>query len=64
MTGDLLAREAMTLRPDLKILFASGFAEASMQNGGRSRLIDGHNLLSKPYRKQDLARRIRESLLG
>jgi signal transduction histidine kinase len=62
MTGDLLAREAKRLRPDLKVLFASGFAEASVQNGSRSPDIDGHNLLSKPYRKPDLARRILETL--
>jgi CheY-like chemotaxis protein len=62
MTGDLLAREAKRLRPELKVLFASGFAEASVQNGSRSPEIDGRNLLSKPYRKPDLARRILETL--
>jgi len=62
MTGDQLAREAGRLRPGLKILFTSGFAEASMQNGSRARDLGGHNLLSKPYRKVDLARRIHETL--
>lgn len=62
MTGDLLAREARRLRPDLRVLFASGFAEASVQNGSRSPDIDGRNLLCKPYRKPDLARRILETL--
>jgi signal transduction histidine kinase/CheY-like chemotaxis protein len=62
MTGDLLAREARRLRPNLRVLFASGFAEASVQNGSRSPEIDGRNLLSKPYRKPDLARRLRETL--
>ena len=64
MNGDLLAREARRLRPGLKVLFASGFAEASIQNGARSPDIDKCNLLSKPYRKQDLARRVRETLRG
>ncbi len=62
MTGDQLARAATNrLRPDLKILFTSGFAEASMQNGS-PRDLGGHKLLSKPYRKVDLARRIHETL--
>jgi len=64
MTGDQLAREASRLRPGLKILFTSGFAEASMQNGSRPRDLGGHNLLSKPYRKVDLARRIHETLMS
>jgi signal transduction histidine kinase/CheY-like chemotaxis protein len=62
MTGDVLAREARELRPGLKVLFASGFAEASIRGGATPRDIDGHRLLSKPYRMQDLARRIRETL--
>jgi CheY-like chemotaxis protein len=64
MTGDELAREASRLRPGLKILFTSGFAEASMQNGSRPRDLGGHNLLSKPYRKVDLARRVHETLMS
>jgi CheY-like chemotaxis protein len=62
MTGDLLAREARRLRPELRVLFASGFAEASIQNGSRSPDIHGERILSKPYRKTDLARRISETL--
>jgi CheY-like chemotaxis protein len=60
MTGVELARHATELRPGLKILFTSGFAEGALQ-GDQDRL-DGRNFLSKPYRKQDLARRIREIL--
>jgi two-component system, cell cycle sensor histidine kinase and response regulator CckA len=62
MTGDVLASEARKLRPNLGILFTSGFADASIQNGSRLPNLAGHGLLSKPYRKQDLARRIRETL--
>jgi len=60
MTGVELARHATELRPGLKILFTSGFAENALQ-GDEDRL-GGRNFLSKPYRKQDLARRIREVL--
>ena len=62
MTGDQLAREALRMRPELKVLFTSGFAEASMQAGAPARDLAGHNLLSKPYRKVDLARRIHQTL--
>ncbi|MFZ5790002.1 MAG: PAS domain S-box protein [Pseudomonadota bacterium] len=62
MTGADLAREAQSLRPGLKVLLTSGFAEASVQGG----LPSGgkRNLLSKPYRKRDLARRVGEILRG
>jgi PAS domain S-box-containing protein len=60
MTGVELARHATELRPVLKILFTSGFAESALQ--GDQDGLAGRNFLSKPYRKQDLARRIREIL--
>lgn len=62
MTGVELAREARQIRPLLKILLTSGFVEESVRNGGRSGEI--MNVLSKPYRKQDLARKIQEVLSG
>jgi PAS domain S-box-containing protein len=62
MTGADLAGEARNLRPDLKVLFTSGFAEASVQSGLPPDAK--RNLLSKPYRKRDLARRIGEILRG
>ena len=58
MTGVDLARHATELRPGLKILFTSGFAESALQ--GDQDQLTGRHFLSKPYRKQDLARRIRE----
>jgi PAS domain S-box-containing protein len=60
MTGVDLARHATELRPGLKVLFTSGFAENALQ-GSQDRL-GSRNFLSKPYRKQDLARRMREVL--
>lgn len=62
MRGDELARQARLLRPAIKVLFTSGFAEASIENGHRSSEVKRCNLLSKPYRKQDLAQRIEEIL--
>jgi len=60
MTGLQLAEAALKFRPQLRVLFTSGYAEGSMQHrgaGGRSL-----RLLTKPYRKQALAQKIREAL--
>jgi PAS domain S-box-containing protein len=60
MTGIELARAAMVDRPGLKILLTSGFAEAALKEGG---LMSGDlQLLSKPYRRDELARRLRAAL--
>jgi two-component system, cell cycle sensor histidine kinase and response regulator CckA len=60
MNGWELARAAAELRNDLKVLFTSGFPEAAFGPDGV--LPQGASLLSKPYRSDELARRLRESL--
>ena len=62
MTGRQLAEAAKTRRPDLKTLFTSGYTEDSVLRLGK--LDPGVRLLSKPYRKHELATRIREALDG
>jgi signal transduction histidine kinase/DNA-binding response OmpR family regulator len=52
-----LARQALTLIPDLEVLFTSGYTENAIVHGGR--LDPGVTLLSKPYRMNDLARKVR-----
>ncbi|TCW29096.1 response regulator [Gulbenkiania mobilis] len=52
-----LARQAKQLLPDLEVLFTSGYTENAIVHGGR--LDPGVNLLSKPYRREDLARKLR-----
>jgi CheY-like chemotaxis protein len=59
MDGTQLAEAAIELRPGLKILLTSGFARASM-DGATSAYLK--NLLSKPYRKTELAQRLRATL--
>jgi CheY-like chemotaxis protein len=56
-----LARRARETLPDLAVLFTSGYTENAIVHGGR--LDPGVHLLSKPYRREDLARKIRH-LLG
>ncbi len=61
MTGFELASEACRLRPGIKVLFASGFTEMALYprppaNG------NGAPLLTKPYRKDEIAWQIRSLL--
>ena len=60
MNGRQLANEATALRPGLKVLFASGYTDNALVHQGRLEM--GVKLLSKPYRRDELARRIREVL--
>lgn len=60
MTGRELAIAARRLRPDLKVVYTSGYTEnAIVQNG---RLDKGVRFLGKPYRPLALLRMIREAL--
>jgi hypothetical protein len=58
LDGVGLAHEFIARRPDGKVLLTSGFP------GGRLGELSGINLrlLDKPYRRQDLARVLRETL--
>ncbi|MGS4947213.1 ATP-binding protein [Meridianimarinicoccus sp. RP-17] len=60
MNGRELADMAKALRPGLKILFTSGYAEDTIVHHGR--LDPDVELLSKPYRRAKLAEKIRKVL--
>jgi PAS domain S-box-containing protein len=55
-----LARMARENNPRLSVLFTSGYTENSIVHGGR--LDAGVDLLSKPYTKEAMARKIRHVL--
>jgi signal transduction histidine kinase/ActR/RegA family two-component response regulator len=55
-----LARKAKQRLPQLAILFTSGYTENAIVHGGR--LDEGVNLLSKPYTREALARKLRQVL--
>jgi CheY-like chemotaxis protein len=60
LNGRQLATEALKRRPDLKVLYTSGYTENAIVHHGR--LDSGVLLLAKPYRKTELARMLRTAL--
>jgi PAS domain S-box-containing protein len=60
MGGRDLVEAAQRVRPGLKVLYTSGYTENAIVHQGR--LDAGVHLLSKPYRRADLARKIRDAL--
>jgi CheY-like chemotaxis protein len=61
MNGWELADQAKQIRPGLPVLLTSGYALETLVQQGR--LQPGAMVLSKPYRKEALARRLREIML-
>jgi signal transduction histidine kinase/CheY-like chemotaxis protein len=57
-----MARTARALNPEIRILFTSGYTQNAIVHNGR--LDEDVFLLSKPYRKHDLARKLRSLLAG
>ncbi|UQD73338.1 PAS domain S-box protein [Bradyrhizobium japonicum] len=62
LNGRQLADEVSKTRPDLRVVYTSGYTENAIIHHGR--LDSGVLLLAKPYRKSDLARIIRKALSG
>lgn len=60
MNGRELAEQATEICPGLPVLFTSGYAEDAIVHQGR--LERGVHLLAKPYRRMDLANKLREVL--
>ena len=59
MTGDELAHKIRAMRPEIKVLFTSGYAEPTI--AGRE-LAEAGSWLKKPYTARQLAVRLRELL--
>jgi PAS domain S-box-containing protein len=59
MNGHELAQQLKTQRPDMKVLYVSGFADRAFEEGGPS---GPEAFMEKPYEFDELARKIREML--
>ena len=60
MSGPALADAARALRAGLRVLYSSGYTDKALVHNGK--VGSSVHLLSKPYRRQDLARKVREAL--
>jgi len=60
MSGPELAEELLALRPDLKVIYMSGYAGEYLDEEGVS--ADGASLLQKPFTAAALAEKIRQTL--
>ena len=58
MNGRELADAALRLRPGLRVLYTSGYTQNAIVHHGR--LDPGVEFISKPYRRAELARRLRQ----
>ena len=60
MNGRRLAEEAQARLPNLKVIYATGYARNAIVHNG---LVDpGVNLIPKPYTVQALGRKLRQVL--
>lgn len=60
MNGHELAQQMQSSRPDLPVLFTSGFVQDAVVLDGR--LVEGIQLLGKPYTQAELAKKVRDVL--
>jgi signal transduction histidine kinase len=60
MRGNELARRLTEMRPSLRVLYMSGYTQNAIVHHGR--LDDGVILVSKPFQREQLARKVAEAL--
>ncbi len=60
VSGRQLAEQAVGLRPDLKVLFMTGYAPNAIVQHGR--LDAGVRVIGKPFSFEELAVKVRERL--
>jgi signal transduction histidine kinase/CHASE3 domain sensor protein len=60
LRGRALAEQITAVRPQVKVLFMSGYTENAIVHHGR--LDDGVHLISKPFKREQLAQKVAEVL--
>ena len=60
INGRELAQLLTQQKPQLRVLFSSGYSDSALIRGGR--LEDNIHLLSKPYRRREMAEKVRQVL--
>ena len=60
LSGPALAQEMAKRQPGLKVLYTSGYTENAIVHQGK--VDDGVDLLNKPYKQHELARKVRAVL--
>lgn len=60
MNGRQIAEAAREIHPQLKVLYTSGYSENAIFHNGR--LDRGVDFLGKPYRRSELAAKVRDVL--
>ncbi len=60
LRGRELAEQVAAVRPDVRVLFMSGYTENSIVHHGR--LDEGVQLIAKPFKREQLARKVAEVL--
>ncbi|WP_433291013.1 response regulator [Actinoplanes sp. CA-030573] len=63
MDGRQLAHRFLTMRPETKVIFISGYAEALIDDDGRS-LEPGRTILAKPFSSAELTGALKSVLTG
>lgn len=61
LSGPQLVQRVQPVRPEVKVLYMSGYPQARVTT---SVVKAGLHLISKPFRKENLVRRVREVLEG
>ncbi|HEX2712277.1 MAG TPA: response regulator [Candidatus Acidoferrales bacterium] len=62
MNGRELAHKLSTVRPEMRVLYVSGYADSLVRDSLHGVLEEGLVLLEKPYTRRALVRKIREIL--
>ena len=60
MSGEVLAEMAVRMRPGIKVLLTTGYSNEVAQGDGAS--TPSTEILPKPFRRDELAKRIRKML--